>query len=116
MSASRKVSRLAVGDPTQDAVAQTFRARPDLSQDKRVEGLPLGTRGGLLMHYNFPLDGKYAIKVVLRAQHRGCDPRPRRSASVGNSGGWRARFLASVGGTSDTEALVKNPAEAAHDD
>ncbi len=65
VSASRKVSRLAIGDTTQDAVAQTFRARPDLSQDKRVEGLPLGTRGGLLIHYDFPLDGKYAIKVVL---------------------------------------------------
>ncbi len=30
-----------------------------------MEGLPLGTRGGLLMHYNFPLDGKYTVKVVL---------------------------------------------------
>jgi hypothetical protein len=30
-----------------------------------VEGLPLGTRGGLLIHQQFPLDGEYVIKVKL---------------------------------------------------
>jgi len=112
VSASRKVSRLAVGDPTQGAVAQTFRARPDLSQDKRVEGLPLGTRGGLLMHYNFPLDGKYVVKVVLARNTvdviRGLEEAHQLEILVDGA----RVFLASVGGTSDTEALVKNPAEA----
>ncbi len=112
VAASRKVSRMAVGDPTQGAVAQTFRARPDLSQDKRVEGLPLGTRGGLLMHYNFPLDGKYTIKVVLARNTvdviRGLEEAHQLEILVDGA----RVFLASVGGTSDTEALVKNPAEA----
>jgi Protein of unknown function (DUF1592)/Protein of unknown function (DUF1588)/Protein of unknown function (DUF1587)/Protein of unknown function (DUF1585)/Protein of unknown function (DUF1595)/Cytochrome C oxidase, cbb3-type, subunit III len=112
VSASRKVSRLAVGDPTQGAVAQTFRARPDLSQDKRVEGMPLGTRGGLLMHYNFPLDGKYTIKIVLARNTvdviRGLEEAHQIEVLVDGA----RVFLASVGGTSDTEALVKNPAEA----
>ncbi|HEX5227243.1 MAG TPA: DUF1592 domain-containing protein [Bryobacteraceae bacterium] len=112
VSASRKVSRLAIGDPTQGAVAQTFRARPDLSQDKRVEGLPLGTRGGLLVHYNFPLDGKYSIKVVLARNTvdviRGLEEAHQIEILVDGA----RVFLASVGGTSDTEALVKNPAEA----
>src|ERR1700678_1269575 len=112
VSASRKVSRLAVGDPTQGAVAQTFRTRPDLSQDKRVEGLPLDTRGGLLMHYNFPLDGKYAIKVVLARNTvdviRGLEEAHQLEILVDGA----RVFLASIGGTSDTEALVKNPAEA----
>jgi len=112
VSASRKVSRLAVGDLTQGAVAQTFRTRPDLSQDKRVEGLPLGTRGGLLMHYNFPLDGKYAIKVVLARNTvdviRGLEEAHQIEILVDGA----RVFLASVGGTADTEALVKNPAEA----
>ena len=112
VSASRKVSRLAVGDITQDAVAQTYRARPDLSQDKRVEGLPLGTRGGLLMHYNFPLDGKYIVKVVLARNTvdviRGLEEAHQIEILVDGA----RVFLASVGGTSDTEALVKNPAEA----
>jgi hypothetical protein len=112
ISASRKVSRLAVGDPTQGAVAQTFRTRPDLSQDKRVEGMPLGTRGGLLMHYNFPLDGKYAIKVVLARNTvdviRGLEEAHQIEILVDGA----RVFLASVGGTSDTEALVQNPAVA----
>jgi Protein of unknown function (DUF1592)/Protein of unknown function (DUF1588)/Protein of unknown function (DUF1585)/Protein of unknown function (DUF1587)/Protein of unknown function (DUF1595)/Planctomycete cytochrome C len=112
VAASRKVSRIAVGDPTQGAVAQTFRARPDLSQDKRVEGLPLGTRGGLLMHYNFPLDGKYTVKVVLARNTvdviRGLEEAHQLEILVDGA----RVFLASVGGTSDTEALVKNPAEA----
>jgi hypothetical protein len=112
VSASRKVSRLAVGDPGQGAVAQIFRARPDLSQDKRVEGMPLGTRGGLLMHYNFPLDGKYDIKVVLARNTvdvmRGFEEVHQIEMLVDGA----RVFLASVGGTSDTEALVKNPAEA----
>jgi hypothetical protein len=112
VSASRKVSRLAVGDPAQDAVAQTYRARPDLSQDKRVDGLPLGTRGGLLIHYNFPLDGKYAIKVVLARNTvdviRGLEEAHQLEILVDGA----RVFLGSVGGTSDTEALVKNPAEA----
>jgi cytochrome c551/c552 len=112
VAASRKVSRQAVGDPTQGAVAQTFRTRPDLSQGKRVEGLPLGTRGGLLMHYNFPLDGKYAIKVVLARNTvdviRGLEEAHQLEILVDGA----RVFLASVGGTSDTEALVKNPAEA----
>ena len=112
VSASRKVSRMAVGDPTQGAVAQTFRARPDLSQDQRVDGLPLGTRGGLLMHYNFPLDGKYTVKVVLARNTvdviRGLEEAHQIEILVDGA----RVFLASVGGTSDTEALVKNPAEA----
>ena len=112
VSASRKVSRLAVGDPTQGAVAQTYRARPDLSQDKRVDGLPLGTRGGILIHYNFPLDGKYTIKVVLARNTvdviRGLEEAHQLEILVDGA----RVFLASVGGTSDTEALVKNPAEA----
>jgi mono/diheme cytochrome c family protein len=112
ISASRKVSRMAVGDPTQGAVAQTFRARPDLSQDQRVDGLPLGTRGGLLMHYNFPLDGKYTVKVVLARNTvdviRGLEEAHQIEILVDGA----RVFLATVGGTSDTEALVKNPAEA----
>ncbi|MBV9769783.1 MAG: DUF1587 domain-containing protein, partial [Bryobacterales bacterium] len=112
ISASRKVSRLAAGDTTQGAVAQTFRARPDLSQDNRVEGLPLGTRGGLLMHYNFPLDGKYTVKVVLARNTvdviRGLEEAHQIEILVDGA----RVFLGSVGGTSDTEALVKNPAEA----
>ncbi len=65
LSASWNISRLAVGDSRIVAAATTYRARPDLSQDQHIEGLPLGTRGGMLVRHNFPLDGEYTIKVRL---------------------------------------------------
>jgi mono/diheme cytochrome c family protein len=112
VSASRKVSRLAVGDKGIGPVAQTYRTRPDLSQDKRVEGLPLGTRGGLLIHYNFPLDGKYNFRVELARNTvdviRGLEEPHQIEILVDGA----RVYLGSVGGTADTEALTKNPAEA----
>src|SRR5262249_51176594 len=65
LAASRKISSLAVGDPAQTAVTQVYRTAPDLAQDEHVEGLPLGTRGGLMIHHNFPLDGVYDFRVFL---------------------------------------------------
>src|SRR5262252_3304567 len=65
LAASRKISSLAVGDPAQPAVTQVFRTAPDLAQDEHIEGLSLGTRGGLLIHENFPLDGQYDFRVFL---------------------------------------------------
>src|SRR5262250_3107424 len=65
LAASRKISSLAVGDPSQPAITHAYRTAPDLAQDEHVEGLPLGTRGGLLIHHNFPLDGQYDFRVFL---------------------------------------------------
>jgi len=62
LSASAKVTSLAVGDPSIGPVTTTYRPRPDLSQDKHIEGLPLGTVGGILVRHYFPLDGEYAIE------------------------------------------------------
>src|SRR5262249_1327702 len=44
---------------------QIYRVHPDLSQDQHIEGLPLGTRGGILAKHNFPLDAEYVVKVRL---------------------------------------------------
>ncbi len=63
VSAAWKISSLSVGDPKIPPTTYTFRNRPDLSQDKHVDGLPLGTRGGILVNYNFPLDAQYRFKV-----------------------------------------------------
>jgi mono/diheme cytochrome c family protein len=63
--ASGKVSRLAVGDPKIDPIVDTYRVRADLTQNEHIEGLPLGTRGGVLIRHDFPLDGDYVIKVKL---------------------------------------------------
>ena len=63
VSAAWKISSLAVGERKIAPTTYTFRNRPDLSQDRHIEGLPLGTRGGILMRYTFPLDAEYRFKV-----------------------------------------------------
>jgi hypothetical protein len=63
LSAAWKITSVAVGDPQITPTTQTFRVRADASQDQHIEGLPIGTRGGLLVKYNFPLDAEYLFKV-----------------------------------------------------
>jgi len=63
LSAAGRLSRLAVGaaaTPSQTV----YRVPEDATQDYHVEGLPFGTRGGLVVHHQFPADGEYAFKVV----------------------------------------------------
>jgi hypothetical protein len=66
VSAAQKLSRLAVGGTGPGPGSNTFRVRPDITQDNmRVEGLPLGTRGGTLIRYHFPQNGEYEVQVWL---------------------------------------------------
>jgi hypothetical protein len=62
-SAAGKISRLAVGDVSASMQA-VFRVGEDTSQDYHVEGMPFGTRGGMLVKYEFPADGEYAVKIT----------------------------------------------------
>ncbi len=59
VSAAMKISRLAVGDKTMAPSQVTFTPAPGLAQDRHIDGLPLGTRGGMLIHHTFPLDAEY---------------------------------------------------------
>jgi cytochrome c5 len=62
LSAAGKISRLAIGDvsaPTQGV----FDVAPDTAQNYHIEGLPFGTRGGILIPYEFPADGEYTFRV-----------------------------------------------------
>ncbi|MCB1022297.1 MAG: DUF1592 domain-containing protein [Acidobacteria bacterium] len=65
ITAAEKISRLAVGSPVSSPGGDTVRLPPDLTQEERVEGLPVGTRGGALIPYTFPLDGEYEISIRL---------------------------------------------------
>ena len=65
LSASWNISRVAIGNPEIAPTTQTYRVRPDLSQDQHIEGMPLGTRGGMLVKHTFPLDAEYTIKLRL---------------------------------------------------
>jgi hypothetical protein len=63
VTAAQKISRLAVGEP-EDPTLVVYRTREDTSQDYHIEGLPFGTRGGLLVEHLFPSDGEYTLTVT----------------------------------------------------
>ena len=64
--AARRISQLAVGDPTVGPAVETFDLSRGLRQDERMnEALPYGTRGGALIRHYFPLDGDYVVKIRL---------------------------------------------------
>ncbi len=65
ITAAQKISRLAVGGALRAPGGDTIRVKPDITQEERVEGLPLGTRGGALIRYTFPQDGDYEFQVRL---------------------------------------------------
>jgi mono/diheme cytochrome c family protein len=70
ISAAQKISRLAVGS-TQSLQSDIFQTAPDLTQEDRLPGLPLGTRGGLSTSYTFPRDGEYDIQIFLSRNFTG---------------------------------------------
>lgn len=65
ISAAEKVSRLAIGRVGNSPGGHTVNIPPDLTQEKHIAGLPLGTRGGALVPYTFPVDGVYEIQIRL---------------------------------------------------
>jgi hypothetical protein len=65
ITAAQKISRLALGRAPNTPDSETFRPKPDLTQEGHVEGLPLGTRGGMVITYNFPQDGEYDVQAWL---------------------------------------------------
>ena len=62
LSAAGKISRLAMGSET-EARQVVFDVPADTAQNHRIEGLPFGTRGGMLIKYEFPSDGQYSFTV-----------------------------------------------------
>ena len=63
LSAAARIARLAVGNAV--TPSQTlYRVAEDATQNYHVEGLPFGTRGGLVARHLFPADGEYVLRVV----------------------------------------------------
>ncbi|HXR52203.1 MAG TPA: DUF1587 domain-containing protein, partial [Steroidobacteraceae bacterium] len=59
ITAASRVSRLAVGDPGISNVLTRFQSPSGMSQSVHIDGLPLGTRGGIRVQHVFPLDAEY---------------------------------------------------------
>jgi mono/diheme cytochrome c family protein len=62
LAAAGKISRLAIGTAT-SATQAVYVAPEDVSQDYHIEGLPFGTRGGMLITHEFPADAYYVFQV-----------------------------------------------------
>ncbi|MBI5775137.1 MAG: DUF1592 domain-containing protein [Verrucomicrobia bacterium] len=65
ISAAQKISRLSVGGAARVPGGETYRIKPDITQEGRIEGLPFGTRGGAIIRHTFPQDGEYEIQLRL---------------------------------------------------
>jgi len=65
LAAAKKISRLAIGSPVRSPGGDTITLPPDLTQESHFDNLPFGTRGGTLLHYTFPEDGEYEIRLRL---------------------------------------------------
>jgi mono/diheme cytochrome c family protein len=63
--AADRVSALAVGELEAAAGSETYHLRGDQSQATHLEGLPLGTVGGIAVDHVFPADGEYAFHLAL---------------------------------------------------
>jgi hypothetical protein len=65
LQAAQHSSRLVLGIQELGPAGITVRVPPDRTQESHVEGLPLGTRGGVQFAYHFPKSGKYEFQVRL---------------------------------------------------
>jgi hypothetical protein len=65
ISAAQKIAKQAVGASTQPEI-NAIRVRPDITQEYHVPGLPLGTRGGVLVKHVFAQSGDYEVQVRLQ--------------------------------------------------
>ncbi len=71
MSVARQVTRLATGIPATNPALERFEIPLHVLQDdRRSEDLPLGSRGGIAIRHNFPVNGEYLIRVRLQRQYQ----------------------------------------------
>jgi hypothetical protein len=81
ISAAEKISRLAIASVQASLQSDIIRVSEDVTQEEHVPGLPIGTRGGVSVRYNFAQDGEYDIQVYLARGYSGNidglrDPQP----------------------------------------
>jgi mono/diheme cytochrome c family protein len=111
LTAAKKVSALAVGDPRIAPGSDTYRIRQDLSQDQHIDGLPLGTIGGTLVRHTFPLDGEYTFQVKLYRTNLNIVRGLQYAHQVEFTVDGERVHLASIGGKRDLAALFEKPTD-----
>jgi mono/diheme cytochrome c family protein len=115
LTAAGKISSLAVGDPTIGAAGETFRIRQDASQDIHIEGLPIGTVGGILAKITLPLDGTYDFSIKLFRTNLGVVRGLEYDHQLEYTVDGARVHLSKVGGEEDFRANLKNMTKAGDD-
>jgi hypothetical protein len=71
LRAASTVTALAVGNPDAESTEAHYRVPKTSSQLRRVDGAPLGTRGGVAVVHTFPADGDYVFRIELHGNADG---------------------------------------------
>ena len=61
LEAALHVSDLAVGDARAEPATSTYSISTEVTQREHVDGLPIGTRGGVVVRHTFPADAEYVF-------------------------------------------------------
>jgi mono/diheme cytochrome c family protein len=104
IAAARVISEMAVGNPSAKRDSRVYYAEAGINQNYHVAGMPLGTRGGMLVEHLFPADGEYEIDIggLARARYvEGLEYRHRLILAIDG----KKVFEDEIGGPEDVEAV-----------
>jgi mono/diheme cytochrome c family protein len=104
IAAARVISETAVGVPNAKRDSRVYYAPANVNQNYHVDGMPLGTRGGMLVEHFFPADGEYEFDIggLARARYvEGLEYRHRLILVIDG----RKVFENEIGGPDDVEAV-----------
>src|SRR5690606_30242222 len=104
IAAAGTVAGLALGDPQARQDSRVFYAKPNINQNYHVDGMPLGTRGGILAEHHFPADGVYEFTIGGLARARYVEGLEYRHRLILTVDGVKV-FEDEIGGPDDVEAV-----------
>jgi mono/diheme cytochrome c family protein len=108
MDAAGRVSALAVGDMDIAPGSETYRIRQDASQDIHLEGMPIGTVGGILAKFTAPLDSDYTLAVRMFRTNLGVTRGLEYEHQIEYTVDGKRVHLFSMGGEEDFKANLVN--------
>lgn len=111
LAAAEKVAALAVGDPETRPASTVYRIPQDLSQNRHIDGMPLGTIGGIGVTHFFSLDGEYEFAAKLLRTNLNIVRGLEFPSQVEFAVDGERIHLARIGGTQDLAALFDKPTD-----
>ena len=114
IAAARVISEMAVGDAKAKRDSRVYYMKPGMNQNYHVEGLPLGTRGGMLVEHLFPADGQYQFDIGGLARARYVEGLEYRHTLILTIDGVKV-FENQIGGREDVAAVDLRQAAAVAD-